>query len=233
MSDNSLTTGQSFTLRATVRNEGAGRSQRTTLRYYRSSNSNIASSDTEVGTDAVGELAASGTSAESIRLNAPSSPGTHYYGACVDSVSDESDTSNNCSAGVRVTVSSGGVVPSHPTNRRLRLSPPGPYRHGQRITVILSWDSVPGATSYKVFFDDDTNRIFFDRNRAGACTVTSRHDHTDTTISTSYRYLYTFLRAATISAWVQACNSSGCSCFPTSFDGAQSAVISLDGVDDQ
>ena len=46
------------------------------------------------------------TSAESIRLTAPSSEGTYYYGACVAGVSGESDTRNNCSRGVRVTVAS-------------------------------------------------------------------------------------------------------------------------------
>ena len=100
--------GGSFTLRATVRNQGDARSAATTLRYYRSSNSSITSSDTRVGTDAVGALAASGTSAESISLTAPSSAGTYYYGACVGSVSGESDTTNNCSTGVRVVVGGGG-----------------------------------------------------------------------------------------------------------------------------
>ncbi len=106
--DTSLTAGQSFTFRITVRNRGDGRSASTTLRYYRSSNSTISASDTQVGTDAVGALAASGSSAESISLTAPSSAGTYYYGACVDSVLRESSTGNNCSQGVRVTVSGDG-----------------------------------------------------------------------------------------------------------------------------
>ena len=109
----SLTTGDSFTLRATVRNQGAGSStSTTTLRYYQSTDATISSSDTPVGTDAVGALSASATSAESIVLTAPSTPGTYYYGACVDSVSGESATGNNCSSGARVTVSgsSGGEV---------------------------------------------------------------------------------------------------------------------------
>ena len=104
VSDNTLTTGQSFTLSATVRNQGTGSSAATTLRYYRSSNSTISTSDTEIGTDTVNGLSASGTSAESISLNAPSSAGTYYYGACVESVSGESDTGNNCSDAVSVTV---------------------------------------------------------------------------------------------------------------------------------
>ena len=108
VSDSTLTTGQSFTLSATVRNQGQGSSASTTLRYYRSSNATISTSDTEVGTDSVSGLSASSTSAESISLTAPSSAGTYYYGACVASVSGESDTNNNCSDGVRVTVSSTG-----------------------------------------------------------------------------------------------------------------------------
>ena len=110
VSDASLTPGESFTLRATVRNAGGAASASTTLRYYRSSDAAISTSDTEVGTDAVGALDASGTSDESIGLNAPSSAGEYYYGACVESVSEESDTGNNCSGGVRVTVtaSNGG-----------------------------------------------------------------------------------------------------------------------------
>ncbi len=104
VSDNSLTSGQSFILRATVRNRGDARSSSTTLHYYRSSNATITTRDTRIGTDYVGPLGASRTSAESIRLSAPSSAGTYYYGACVQGVSGESDTNNNCSPGVRVTV---------------------------------------------------------------------------------------------------------------------------------
>ncbi|MCY3817914.1 MAG: hypothetical protein OXH52_00925 [Gammaproteobacteria bacterium] len=106
--DNSPDTGASFTLSTTVRNRGDGAATSTTLRYYRSANSTISTGDTAVGTDSVVSLAASATSAESIRLTAPSSAGTYYYGACVDSVSGESDTGNNCSDGVKVEVSDDG-----------------------------------------------------------------------------------------------------------------------------
>ena len=106
--DNTLTTGQSFTLSATVRNQGNTSAAATTLRYYRSSNATISTDDVEVGTDAVSSLSAGGTSDESINLNAPSDAGTYYYGACVDGVSGESNTDNNCSSGVSVTVSGGG-----------------------------------------------------------------------------------------------------------------------------
>ena len=102
--DSNLNTGDSFTLSATVSNAGDEQSAATTLRYYRSTDSTISSSDTQVGTDAVGALAASGTSAESISLTAPSTAGTYYYGACVAAVTDESDTTNNCSSSVTIAV---------------------------------------------------------------------------------------------------------------------------------
>ena len=90
----------SFTLGVNVKNQGSVSSGSTTLRYYRSTDSAITSGDAEVGTDAVDGLAASGISRETIDLIAPSAPGTYYYGACVDAVSGESDTTNNCSAGI-------------------------------------------------------------------------------------------------------------------------------------
>ena len=104
VSDSSLTPGQSFTLRATVRNQGTSPSAATTLQYYRSSNRTISTRDVLLGTDALGNLAVSRIRNESISLLAPSTPGTYYYGACVASVSGESDTPNNCSTGVRVIV---------------------------------------------------------------------------------------------------------------------------------
>ena len=62
--------------------------------------------DMQAGTDAVNGLSVSGASDESINLTAPSTAGTYYYGACVDPVSGESDTGNNCSSAVTVTVAS-------------------------------------------------------------------------------------------------------------------------------
>ena len=104
VSDDRPAAGAPFTLSATVRNAGAGASESTTLRYYRSTDADISSSDAEVGTEAVAELAASATSSQSVSLTAPPTAGTYYYGACVDAVEGESDTANNCSAAVQITV---------------------------------------------------------------------------------------------------------------------------------
>ena len=104
VSDTDPALGQSLTLSVSVRNAGSGESAAATLRYYRSTDATISTLDTEVGTDAVGVLSASGTSAESVSLTAPSGAGTYYYGACVDSVTGESDATDNCSGSVAVRV---------------------------------------------------------------------------------------------------------------------------------
>ena len=102
--DTSPETGATITLSATVTNAGDARSPATTLRYYRSTDATITTADTQAGTDDVGALAASGSSAESISLTVPTTAGAYYYGACVDAVTDESDTTDNCSASVTVDV---------------------------------------------------------------------------------------------------------------------------------
>ena len=95
---------ETFTLSVTVRNQGNVESNGTTLRYYRSTDSTISTSDTEVDTDSVSSLDPSESDEEYERVTAPDAAGTYYYGACVDSVTDESNTNNNCSTAVTVTV---------------------------------------------------------------------------------------------------------------------------------
>lgn len=105
VSDSTLTPGQSFFASATVRNQGTANSSGTILRYYRSTNSTISISDTQIATDYVNILAPGGTSLQSASVTAPTETGTYWIGACVDVVSGESDTGNNCSYGVQVVVS--------------------------------------------------------------------------------------------------------------------------------
>ena len=130
VSDASPETGEAFMLSATVKNGGEAESAAATLRYYRSADFRMDSSDTEVGTDAVDGLVESGTSAESITLTAPATAGTYYYGACVDAVTDESDTTDNCSGSVEVTVST---------------PPPGPDLKVDFLALISLWGTPPGG----------------------------------------------------------------------------------------
>ena len=116
-----LAPGDTLRLRARVENVGKVPADSTTLRYYLSGDSSITQDDTEQGTDAVGVLAPPGTSTShaitttmSITLTAPSTRGTYFYGACVDSVRDESNTDNNCSDAVSVVVTDGSGISNIP-----------------------------------------------------------------------------------------------------------------------
>ena len=93
-----------FTLWGVVLNYGEESSAATTMRFYRSSDATISPDDTLIGTRTLSDLAASGTTRVGIYWNAPTSPGTYYYGVCVDAVPGESDATNNCSSSVQVVV---------------------------------------------------------------------------------------------------------------------------------
>ena len=104
VSDTTLTPSQSFTASATVKNKGNATSSSTTLRYYRSTDSTITTGDTQISTDSVVSLSPGGTSVESAAVSAPTTTGTYWIGACVDSVNGESSTGNNCSTGVQINI---------------------------------------------------------------------------------------------------------------------------------
>lgn len=172
--DNTLTTGQSFTLSATVRNQGNASAAATTLRYFRSSNATVSTDDTEVGTDNVRPLSARATSAESISLNAPSDAGTFYYGACVDGVSGESDTGNNCSGGVTVTVArvSSGLAPADQSAfNRLAV--------GKRILAKIFFLEFKTAGRFTEGLDRDPGRYTYENMGANAGRLTQVYDDSE------------------------------------------------------
>ena len=143
VSDSAPAAGATFTLSATVRNVGDREAAATTLHYYRSNNTTISRSDTLVGTDAVSALSASEASAESIRLTAPSSAGTYYYGACVDPVSGESRIGNNCSQSVRLDTGT-GTERSYVGQVRLACEDCGTF---EDVDVMLSGAGVLETTT--------------------------------------------------------------------------------------
>ena len=102
-----LLPGENFTLSANVINNGNGASANTTLRYYRSLNQTISMNDTLVDTDSIIGLEADATSNQDSTIAAPTAPGTYYYAACVDNLTNESDANNNCSNVIRVVIQKG------------------------------------------------------------------------------------------------------------------------------
>ena len=98
-SKSTLSAGERFTLTATVENEGRTASSRTTVEFYRSTDNQITSRDTSLGTKTVGTIAARQTSQVSHTVTAPNTAGDYYYGACIGD-----ETGSDACAVIKVTV---------------------------------------------------------------------------------------------------------------------------------
>ena len=96
--------GDTFRLETVIRNHGKAAATPATLSYYMSSEDTISGADTEIQTETLPRIAAGGTLERSVHLTAPDTPGTYYYGVCVNSVAAEADTTHNCSSATAITV---------------------------------------------------------------------------------------------------------------------------------
>lgn len=105
-SESAVRPGARFELSASVRNIGTANAPSTELRFHRSRDSSISDLEIEEGAAPIRDLAPGESQPEAMELEAPLAAGTYYYGACVDAVPAESNTFNNCSPGVRITVGS-------------------------------------------------------------------------------------------------------------------------------
>ena len=164
VSDPRPAAGAGFTFSATVRNAGRGSAAATTLRVFRSDDGIVTTFDHEVDAVAVAGLAASasGVASVTVTVTAPPSPGTHYYGACVDPVAGESDTANNCSATVRVDVQAQNLEPASPQpDLVVELpavsddSPVAGASFSFSATVRNAGDGDAAATTLHVYRSDD------------------------------------------------------------------------------
>ena len=184
VSDSTPNAGAYFTLSATVRNQGGSRSASTTLRYYLSTDATITTGDTELDTDYVSYLAASESGDESARLKAPSSAGTYYYGACVEAVSGESDTGNNCSSAVTVTV---GDTTTPPTSNQ-----PPVFSEGTSTTRSIAENTGAGQNIGNPVSatDDDGDRLTYslEGRDAAAFTIQSNNGQLMTRSGVTYDY---------------------------------------------
>ena len=111
----------------------------------------------------------------------------------MDSVSDETDTTNNCSVAVAVNVE---ATPGNPANQRYNW---------QGSTIVVSWDQVPDAEYYNVYYDD-----FF----ASSCSLVFGRPNLCEELATNVigtSYTHTDPDADANYYWITACNSAGCS----------------------
>ena len=106
VSKTTVTPGESFTLLVTVNNNGPGNSANIGISYYHSSIQGLSPQDQVHGQGIVwvDPLASGANITKSIELNAPSTPGTYYYGAWLVGDTDDTNIYNNVATEVGVTV---------------------------------------------------------------------------------------------------------------------------------
>ena len=146
VSDRNPAAGGSIALSVIVGNDGTAAAPATRVRFLSSADEEITTADSEVGTVELAPIAVAGRAAGSVEVSVPATGGTSYYGACVEAVTGESDTGNNCSASVAVVVGSGeaGRPPDPgPPDRE----PLDPASSGADLTVAapMASDANPAA----------------------------------------------------------------------------------------
>ena len=144
--DRNPAAGGSIVLSVIVGNDGTAAAPATRVRFLRSADEEITTDDSEVGTVELARIAVAGRASGSVEVRAPATGGTSYYGACVEAVTGESDTGNNCSASVAVVVGSGeaGRPPDPGPPGRVPLDPAS---SGADLTVAapMASDANPAA----------------------------------------------------------------------------------------
>ena len=141
VSDRNPAAGGSIVLSVIVGNDGTAAAPATRVRFLRSADEEITTVDSEVGTVELAPIAVAGRAGGSVEVSVPATGGTSYYGACVEAVTGESDTGNNCSASVVVVAASG--EPGQPADP----GPPDPASSGADLTVAapMASDANPAA----------------------------------------------------------------------------------------
>ena len=104
--------------------------------------------------EAITGLAATGSASQSVELTAPTTPGTYYYGACVDAVTDESDTTNNCSGSVKVAILQPDLVVGAPSVSK--RYPEAGERFTLWVTVENNGEGEWDATTLRYYYSTDT-----------------------------------------------------------------------------
>ena len=161
----SLTPGENFTLNVTIHNDGPRRSAASDLSYYHSSVQGRSPTDPPQlqGAVSVGTIAPEQSKTKSIRLKAPSAPGTYYYGAWLTPNTDDTNIYNDVATEVGVTVAAATVQTSGSSDLVIE-SISADYinmQPGERFTVTAVVQNIGGqratSTTLRYYRSSDPN----------------------------------------------------------------------------
>ena len=147
--------GATFRLNTVIKNQGEAASTATTLRYYQSIDTTISDTDPEVQTANLPIISVDAMRQPSVQLTAPDTPGTYYYGVCIDAITSESDATNNCSIGVAVTVEGADLtIQGTPQVSKTTVSPGETFQMDTRVWNAGSATSDATTLRYYLSTDD-------------------------------------------------------------------------------
>ncbi|MYG16960.1 MAG: hypothetical protein F4207_11150, partial [Gemmatimonadetes bacterium] len=102
----SVVLNQDVNFKATIANRGTRASAPTTIRFLVSSNSTITTADQELEMANVPTTAPNEGGTWNVSVSSRRSQ-TAYFGVCIDPVSGETNTQNNCSQGIQIRFGTG------------------------------------------------------------------------------------------------------------------------------
>ena len=149
--------GGEFQVRVTVRNRGNVAAPATRVRTFASADSVVTTSDEEVGDPSDVPALGPGESAQItyvLTVDSSVPPGTYWLGECVDPVEGESDTDNNCSAALKMTVTGSPDLVVSVSPARVAVAPGGEFQ--VRVTVRNRGDVAAPATRVRTFASADS-----------------------------------------------------------------------------
>ena len=126
--------GSSIRVIFTIENQGDGHSGPIEATAYLSDDRTITVHDEFVASVNIRDLEPS-ISLDWVRYNiiVPVVPGTHYYGACVDAVTGESNIHNNCSAGKAIVITAPDLVVEQISTDKSTLGPGDRFRLSAKL----------------------------------------------------------------------------------------------------
>ncbi len=145
VADRSWDLGQNVTIIAAVTNQGRIESGAATATYYRSTDPVIGTDDTALESFPVAALGAKEGASNALNTSAPDMPGRLYYGVCVDIVEGETDTTNNCSPAVAVSVGPTVAVSDTSVSEGLELAFSLNLSEAQAVPVEVRWELRQGT----------------------------------------------------------------------------------------
>lgn len=194
--ESTVTPYQQLILNTTIKNQGSVPVPETWLHFYISTDSTISSSDEKLSISLdFSPLDPGEQRTFSETKQAPATLGSYWYGVCVVGAANESNTWNNCSTGIPVT-----VIPPIPDPPANISASSGDYTNHISVTCFES----PGATSYPLY--RCTSEAISSCNLIPGAHARLYDDYSITDGNTYY------YRA-------KACNSTGCSDYTTAASG--------------